>query len=306
MKRNTKRIFVFLIIFVAGSFFVSCGGGGSGGGGGGSRTTLHEFLIPQASGTEVYSSGAASIDASNSSEGYVMIQYSGSAAKAKVQITDPAGVTYTYTMFGGEYETFPLSGSSGSYHIDIMENVAGDMYAVLYSQDIQVSLTDEFKPFLYPNQYSWYTADSETVALGIELSDKSSGDLDYVSRVYEYVIKNISYDEALAQNIPTDYLPVNDETIRNESGVCFDYAALMTALLRSQGIPTKLEVGYSGTAYHAWISVYLKEQGWVDDIIEFDGQNWSLMDPTLASNNSSSSVEEYIGDGSNYLVKYHY
>ena len=89
-------------------------------------------------------------------------------------------------------------------------------------------------------------------------------------------------------------------------GICFDYASLMAGLLRSQGIPTKLVVGYSGTAYHAWISVYLDEAGWVDNIIEFDGSSWSLMDPTLAACNDSSSVKEYIGDGSNYTEKFSY
>ena len=80
----------------------------------------------------------------------------------------------------------------------------------------------------------------------------------------------------------------------------------MAALLRSQGIPTKLQIGYSGDAYHAWISVYLTEIGWVDDIIEFDGKSWSLMDPTLAAGNSRSSIKKYIGDGDNYTVKYSY
>ena len=80
----------------------------------------------------------------------------------------------------------------------------------------------------------------------------------------------------------------------------------MTAMLRSQDIPTKLVVGYSGEAYHAWISVYLEEQGWVDNVIEFDGKSWSLMDPTLAANNDSSAVKKYVGDGSNYTEKYCY
>ena len=33
----------------------------------------------------------------------------------------------------------------------------------------------------------------------------------------------------------------------------------MTGMLRSQGIPSKLVVGYAGTAYHAWISVWTEE-----------------------------------------------
>lgn len=312
MERKTKLFFVFLII-LAGSFFTGCGGGGGSSSGGGdcecgsdARTTLQDFLLPSASGAAVYGSGAASIDASSPSEGYVMVQYSGAADKAKVQITDPSGTVYTYTMFGGPYEAFPLSGGSGSYHIDVLEHVSGDLYAVVTAQDIYAELTDEFKPFLYPNQYSWFTADSKAAALGVELSGKSCCDLNYVQNVYHEVTKSIKYDEALAENIPVDYIPDIDATIASGKGICFDYAALMTALLRSQGIPTKLEVGYSGTAYHAWISVHLDETGWVDGIIEFDGQNWSLMDPTLAANNNSSSVEKYIGDGSNYTVKYHY
>ena len=43
-----------------------------------------------------------------------------------------------------------------------------------------------------------------------------------------------------------------------------------------------------------------------DNIISFDGRSWSLMDPTLAASNSASSVKKYVGDGSNYTVKYNY
>ena len=80
----------------------------------------------------------------------------------------------------------------------------------------------------------------------------------------------------------------------------------MASILRSQKVPTKLVVGYSGSAYHAWISVYTKETGWVDNIIEFDGKNWSLIDPTLAASNDESAVGEYVGNGSNYTAKYNY
>ena len=97
-----------------------------------------------------------------------------------------------------------------------------------------------------------------------------------------------------------------DETLKSGKGICFDYAALMSAMLRSQRIPVRLEVGYVGEIYHAWISCYIEDVGWVDDIIEFDGKNWSLMDPTLAANNDKDSTKEYIGDKSRYIVKYSY
>lgn len=270
------------------------------------RTTITEVLSPQATGLEAYGNDSVSIDASNTTEGYFMVRYQGDADKSRIQVTTPDGTLYSYCLVPGDYETFPLSGGDGSYQIDVYEHAYDNKYALSFSQTISVSLSDEFKPFLYPNQYVWFTQDSEAVTYGQELSQKSADDLDYVEQVYNYVIQNISYDTDFAEDIPTDYIPDIDVTMQTRKGICFDYASLMSALLRSQGIPTKLVVGYSGTAYHAWISVYLDEAGWVDNIIEFDGKDWSLMDPTLAANNDEDSVKKYVGDGSNYIVKYSY
>lgn len=175
-----------------------------------------------------------------------MIKYTGQSSKAKIRITIPDGVTYTYTLFGNEYRSFPLSGGDGIYQITVYKNVQDDMYAVVNSQTLNVSLTDEFVPFLYPNYYSWYTAETEAVQLGIQLSSHTYNDLEYLCEVYDYIISNITYDQELADSGPVDYVPDVDRALNTGKGICFDYAALMTSMLRSQGIPTKLEVGYSG------------------------------------------------------------
>ena len=268
------------------------------------RADAYASLVPTASGETCYGDDSVSIDASNISDGYVMVRYTGRSEKAKAQITIPDGTVYTYTIKGSDYNTFPLTGGNGDYTLKVYEWVVDNSYALAFSKDLSVSLSNEFKPFLYPNQYVWFTGDSQVVALGRELSDQSADDLDYVQNSYYYVIRNISYDNDKAENTPTDYVPDIDTILEEKKGICFDYASLMAALLRSQSIPTKLEVGYSGEAYHAWISVYLT--GWVDNIIEFDGKDWVLMDPTLAANNSSKAVAKYIGDGSKYTVKYSY
>lgn len=312
MYKQVRWLYMFLLFMFA--FAVSLIMGCSGDGRGSSsknhtderRRTVTEFLAPAAEGTVTYGNDIVSIDASNTSEGYVMVQYTGNVSKVKLQITTPDATVYSYNLRAGNYESFPLSKGNGDYDITVLEHVQDDMYAVSFSISISVTVSDEFKPFLYPNQYVWFTKDSKAVALGKRISDESSSDLDYVEQIYRYVIENITYDDELAANVQAGYLPVIDNTLDSGKGICFDYASLMSALLRSQGIPTKLEVGYSGDAYHAWISVYLKEIGWVNDIIEFDGKSWSLMDPTLAANNSNSSVGKYIGDGSNYTVKYSY
>lgn len=271
------------------------------------RKSIEKFALPEASGTVVRENEVLSLDASNIAEGYFMIQYFGGADKAKMLVTTPNGTQYMYTLLpGGTYETFPLSGGNGLYQVEVLEHAYDDMYATAFTQDMDVVLNDEFKPFLYPNQYAWYTQESEATNYALQLSLQSSDDLNFVENVYHYVIENISYDRELAATVPSGYIPDIDETMRTKKGICFDYASLMASMLRSQGIPTKLEVGYSGTAYHAWIDVYLTESGWIDKIIEFDGKSWSLMDPTLAAGNNRSSVGEYIGNGSNYTVKYSY
>ena len=91
-----------------------------------------------------------------------------------------------------------------------------------------------------------------------------------------------------------------------KKGICFDYAALMTAMLRSQEIPCKLVVGYAGNVYHAWISVWTAENGWIDGAIFFDGQVWTRMDPTFASSGGRSEEIMNFINGGNYTTKYLY
>ena len=271
------------------------------------RDSTPKVLTPSADGVTVYQNDFASIDASNTSQGYVMVKYNGTNEKVKLQITCPDQSCYTYLISDrGAYDTFPLTAGNGSYALQVLENVAGDTYTVSLAQSINVNIEDEFLPFLYPNQYVNFHTDSKAVSKGSDLAKDTYSDLDVVQNIYNYVIKNISYDTEKAQNVSYGYVPDIDDTLSSKKGICFDYAALMASMLRSQNIPTKLEVGYSGDAYHAWISTYIDDKGWVDDIIQFNGDTWQIMDPTLAATNDSAAVKKYIGDGSHYVVKYTY
>ena len=167
------------------------------------RADAYASLVPTASGETCYGEDSGSIDASIISDGYVMIRYTGRSEKAKAQITIPDGTVYTYTIKGSDYNTFPLTGGNGDYTLKDYEWVVDNSYALAFSKDLSVSLSDEFKPFLYPNQYVWFTGDSQVVALGRELSDQSADNLDYVQNSYHYVIRNISYDNKLLRLIVT-------------------------------------------------------------------------------------------------------
>ena len=215
--------------------------------------------------------------------------------------------TYTYDLPVQGWATFPLSDGNGDYSVTVFENTSGTKYATVLTASFPVALEDEFAPFLRPNQYVNYQGADNTIAQAAQLTQGIRDPLEKVSKVYDYVVENIHYDKEKATGVKSGYLPKLDQVLAEQKGICFDYAALMAGMLRSQGVPCKLVVGYAGSAYHAWISVWTEETGWVDGVIFFDGTTWQRMDPTFASSgNSSESIMEYIGDGSNYTAKYLY
>jgi transglutaminase-like putative cysteine protease len=232
-----------------------------------------------------------------------MVDYTGSNSKVKLQITGPDQVTYTYDLHGG-YEVFPLTAGDGSYAVTVFENISDNQYATALSENISITLSNTFGPYLYPNQYVNFTEDSLPVAKSAELAASANSDLDVVSAVYNYMIENFTYDYDKAANVQSGYLPVLDEVFQTKTGICFDYASVMATMLRVQGIPTRLEVGYMGEQYHAWVSIYTKETGWINGIIEFDGKAWSMLDPTFAS--TSDSPQSFTTDNGKYTTKYVY
>ncbi len=305
----------------------SSSGGSSGGNSGGSnssgestvnitsesdgsvRDNTSVVYVPTAAGTATYEGTSAVIDTSNANEGYIMVKYIGEAgAKVKMQLTLEGSEPYTYNLTKpNEFETFPLVKGSGKYSVTINLNITGNQYAVVDSTTFEAQIASNLSAYLYPNQYVNFNASSNAVQVAKDLASGATSDLEVVERVYNHIISNITYDYALAESVGTNYLPVVDNTLATGKGICFDYASLMAAMLRSQGIPTQLVIGYAGSTYHAWVSVYTPETGWIYNMFEFDGYNWVRMDPTFAaSNDNNNAILQYIGDGSNYNAMYFY
>jgi len=263
-------------------------------------------LEPVAPGIREERSDVAVVDYSNAEDGYIMIFYYGETDKRlKVLLKGPT-TTYNYNLPQGQWTVLPLSDGDGAYQVGIYRNVQGTEYAMVMAANFEAVLHDEFAPFLRPNQYVNYLNAPNTMACGAQLCAGLEHPLEKVASVYDYVVQNLCYDEEKAANVQSGYLPVLDEVLEAKTGICFDYAALMTAMLRSQEVPCKLVVGYAGSIYHAWISVWTEENGWVDGAIFFDGHIWKRMDPTFASSAEDPvQILDFIEHG-NYTVKYLY
>jgi transglutaminase-like putative cysteine protease len=78
-----------------------------------------------------------------------------------------------------------------------------------------------------------------------------------VKAVYDWVVSHIDYD--FGKNPQAGYVPDIVDTYNSKDGICYDFAALFAAMLRSQGVPTKLVKGYADnvSGYHAWNEVYV-------------------------------------------------
>ena len=277
-----------------------------------SPVALPVGLMPVASGTLVKQNSRAVIDYSNTKDGYVMVKFTGTTqTRIKVQVIGPSaaasGLKYTYDLPVGAWNTFPLSDGNGQYTVTVLENTSGTKYAQVLSETFQVAMTDEFAPFLRPNQYVNYADAPKTIAKAAELAGDETDPLKLVEIIYGYVVKNLTYDKKLAASVKSGYLPVLDDVLEKKTGICFDYASLMTGMLRSLGVPCKLVVGHAGNSYHAWINVWSEETGWVTGAIYFDGSAWQRMDPTFASSgHESKAIMKYIGNGKNYNPEHLY
>lgn len=260
-------------------------------------------------GVNVQKNSKASVDLSNLAEGYVIVKYTGGKdVRIRCQIVKSKGVTYTYDLDrkGGE-SVFPLTEGDGSYTITVYENTTGTKYAKAFSCTASLKLRNEFLPFLYTNDFVSYNEDSEVVAKAEELVGSETDELKKLTAVFDFVVDNFKYDYALAKTVKSGYIPDLDAALEAKKGICFDYAAVMTAMLRSQNIPCKLVFGHAGTTYHAWIDVYIEGEGWIGSAIRFDGKDWTLMDPTFVSTGKrSTTVMTYVTTESNYVQKYAY
>ncbi len=264
-----------------------------------------QVLIPQAPGKKTLGESPLILDISNTDQGYLTAVSSSEDQKMNVQLTADDSVVYSYFLSPGESAVIPFSSGSGSYQICCYQQIDDTQYAALFAEVLDVSLQNEFLPFLYPNQYVNFTPDSVSSKLALSIVSEDASDVDALQAIYNYVIENISYDYELADTVESGYIPDIDATLQSKKGICFDYAALTAAMLRARDIPCKLQIGYAGSVKHAWISVYIRSKGWVDNAIEFSGDSWSRMDPTFDSNSQDSEdIRQYIGDDNNYSVQF--
>ncbi|NLK44831.1 MAG: transglutaminase domain-containing protein [Tissierellia bacterium] len=164
--------------------------------------------------------------------------------------------------------------------------------------EIEVEAIDEEKKnekdvYLQSIQMINWNGEMEAIKKAEDLTKNAKTNMEKVAAIYNYIIKNISYDTKKANiiNRKSNYIPDIDKIFEAQIGICYDYASLFAAMLRSQGIPTKLVMGYNQdiNEYHAWNEVYIEE---IDQ--------WVIIDTTYDAGINNMEKVSMIKDAKEY------
>lgn len=221
------------------------------------------------------------LNTSKLDKGVVTVSYAVPADKrVKVMITKD-GNSYTYNLYASQpAETFPLQQGNGTYKVSVLENTSGNKYKVLTSANVELNLSNANAVYLSSVQNVKWSSSDKAIVKANQLTQGLTTDEAKVKAIYNYIVANVKYDNTLAATVTSDYIPNNDNTLLSKKGICYDYASLFAAMLRSQGIPAKLVMGNTSyvSTYHAWNEVLLNGK-------------WVTIDTTVDAGLSKSSKE---------------
>ena len=247
-------------------------------------TAIGEAKWPQTSSGGQKTNSKLKVDVGNSSDGYFLAAIT-SKNKHKMKLrVEKGGETLTYDLNNaGKLEVFPFQLGSGKYDISLWENVSGKKFSAAGKISVNVKLKREDAAFLVPNQYVNYGKNDQVVGMSLKVCRDKEGKEAYTA-IKKYISENFRYDYVKAATIKPSVLPDINTCFTKKTGVCQDLSAVMVSMLRVQGIPARLVIGYADKIYHAWV------------VCEVEGKK-VLFDPTAAvsksKNAASYSVERY-------------
>ena len=232
---------------------------------------LSEILLPER-GKKTKSKDDLTIDCSHMDQGYVMVKSAKSKKKLKLRVKK-GETTLTYDLnTEGDYEVFPLQYGNGKYAFTLYKNVSGKKYAEAGKITLTAEMPDPLTALLYPNQYINYTAESACVKEAMAICAGMTEQSRIFKTVCDYMKTHFVYDYIKSVSVKPGTLPDLEESWEKRMGICQDLSAIMVAMLRSQGVPARMEIGTLNTStYHAWVVAIV------------DGKE-EFFDPTAALN----------------------
>lgn len=199
------------------------------------------------------STGKVEVFVSNTDKGYF-----------KLEVKNGSQVRH-YDLFKGKNH-FNLIYGNGNYTLTTFQSSDGKRYKRVSTRQAAVKLKHSTAPYLHSIQN--VTIDNATSRLAKSLSRSSYSTSQQTLVTSRHINRSIAYDYKKITKLSSSYLPNNANTLKMKRGICYDFASLNAALLRKQGIPTRLVMGYAKgvDGYHAWNEVYVNKKWMVIDV----------------------------------------
>ncbi len=214
----------------------------------------------------------------NQNEGTVKVNYEIDANRQYKLIIKKGDFQYTYYLLENEI-VVPLQLGAGKY--------SGLIYSLSDKKQIKLHKIKQFvfnstnsAVFLSPSQEINWDMEDLFIKKSKELIKEVESDEEKIEVLATFVIENWTYDFEKASSIIQPYVPNLNNIYTEKKGVCYDFSAMLAAMLRSNNIEAKLVKGHSEhvNGYHAWNEVLV------------DGQ-WKIIDATVSISEKEKGTE---------------
>jgi len=209
----------------------------------------------------------------NLGDGIISVRYEKESGKAIKIMVEKSGIRFFYDLDDDNESLLPLQSGDGIYRICILEQERDNQYRVLLSKSLEYIAIHKNECFTNPIDIIYWEEGEAIYKKAIELTDGKKTDHEKITAIYNFTINSFDYDYDKIKNIDVNYLPSPNHMMSSKKGICYDYASAFAAMLRINGIPTRLVKGHikGVDAYHAWNEVYdSSSQRWITVDTSFD------------------------------------
>lgn len=223
------------------------------------------------------------------SQGY--ITFTATGASRILYLQGPNGIQATAEAKNGETIKIALVDGTGKYQYGIGTRTQGKNYLVSYKNSFTVDAMDtDLGPYLVSTAWGDYANAPKATAKAAELWNKDKTQLENVKAIAEWVAHTMNYDKKLKQGSSSFYVNP-DSVIENGGGVCNEFSKLLSAMLRSQGVPAYYQVGQDtedASKTHAWVRAWVELENYEKDGKVYSKGAWVTIEATSGSLDKTS------------------
>ena len=234
--------------------------------------------------------GYGTVDWSTAANGYITF-----TAKGQTRVFVLQGPDDTQALFEvakGNTIKVALVNGTGKYQYAIANNTnGGKSYRVQYKNSFTVQSIDaELAPYLVSTPYGDYENAPDATAKAEELWDSKKTQLENIEAIADWV-GDLKYDKSLKQG-PLGVYVAPDSVIENGGGVCNEMTKLLSAMLRSQGVPAYVQTGHNARGNnHGWVMAWVELSTSVKDGVTSSKGAWILIEAVQGDIQLKGSAE---------------